>query len=174
MSDTPIELVEYDPGWPDRYEAEEKRLVAVLGRRIERVEHVGSTAVPGLPAEPVVDIAATVEDWDGVDECDTPLRSIRYERVPGTAAADEPRRYYEKRPADGQAFDLRLRPAGSPEFERRVRFRDHLRENSDAAARYERLKRHAAEDHPDDRQAYAAAKTEFVESVLEDAPRAET
>ena len=59
----PIELAEYDPGWPALYEREAARIQAALGENVVRLEHVGSTSVPGLPAKPIIDIVLEVSDY---------------------------------------------------------------------------------------------------------------
>lgn len=169
MSDDPITLVEYDPEWPQRYRRERENVLGAIGDRVVRIEHVGSTAVPGLAAKPIVDVTATVEDWVTVDRVVEPIESIGYEYVPESAEAEDPWRYFEKRPEDGQAFNLHLRPVGSDHVEKNVLFRDFLRDNPERAREYEQLKREAADAHPDDLQAYSEAKTEFVESVIDDA-----
>ena len=167
MSSDLVTVVEYDPRWPERYEREEERLLDAIGGRVERIEHVGSTAVPGLAAKPIVDVTATLADWDQAGECVGPVESLGYEYFPESAERDPEWRYFERRSDDGQAFNLHLRPSRSDHLERNLRLRDYLREHPEAAREYEEIKREAAAEHPDDIEAYSEAKTDFIESVLE-------
>lgn len=167
MSSDLVTVVEYDPRWPERYEREEERLLDAIGECVERIEHVGSTAVPGLAAKPIVDITATLADWDEADDCVGPVENLRYDYFPESAERDSEWRYFERRPEDGQAFNLHLRPSGIDHLERNLRLRDYLREHPGAAREYEEIKREAAVEHPDDIEAYSEAKTEFIESVME-------
>ena len=159
-------LVEYDPDWPARYEAEKNHICDAIGRRLDRIEHIGSTAVEGLAAKPIIDITATIDGWDRVDKCIDPLKALGYDYIPESADVKPAWRYFEKRPDDAQAFNLHLRPRDSKEVEKNLLLRDHLRNNPETAYRYENVKRHAAAVHPDDLQAYSEAKTEFIQSTL--------
>ena len=157
-----IELHEYDPAWPVRYDAEEKRLQEVLGGRVVRVEHAGSTAVPGLAAKPIIDIVLEVADT--ADEA---------AYVPDLEAAGyrlqhrEPD-WFEHRLFNGPATDINLHvfSAGCTETDRMVRFRDWLRTHPKDRARYEAVKRDLSQRDWKYVQQYADAKTEVVAEIV--------
>lgn len=171
MNDVQIRLVEYNPEWINQYEAEKDRITAAIGPRIGRIEHIGSTAVEGLAAKPIIDITATIDKWSQVGDCIEPLETLSYNYIPESADVEPAWRYFEKRPDDGQAFNLHLRPKDSQEVEKNLLLRDYLRNHSEVAQQYEEIKRRAAAEYPDDLQAYSEAKTEFIESILDAARR---
>ena len=156
----PVEIVSYDPAWPARYEAERRRLAGMLPGA--EIEHFGSTAVPGLGAKPVIDVIALVDDLDRP----IPVLIERggYSFPAGYNAGLERRRWLCRPSAAVRDFHLTLTDDSS-EFERRLRFRDALRADGALAREYESLKRSLAERFRDDREAYTAAKAEFIASA---------
>lgn len=160
--DGPVLLAEYDPRWPGLYEREAERIRSVLGDRVLLLEHVGSTSVPGLAAKPIIDILLVVADPAEEDAYVPDLERAGYRlwiREPD---------WHQHRLLKGPDTDINLHvhPPGSPEIERHLRFRDHLR--SDAADRelYERTKRELAARRWTYVQQYADAKSEVVEAIL--------
>jgi GrpB-like predicted nucleotidyltransferase (UPF0157 family) len=158
----PIELREYDPCWPDRYADHASRLRAALGERAVRIEHVGSTSVPGLVAKPIVDIVLEVPDS---------AREVAY--VGDLVAAGYVLRirepdWFEHRLFDTDPRDVNLHvfPAGCSETERMVRFRDWLRSNASDRKLYVRTKRELAARGWTYTQQYADAKTDVVEQIM--------
>ena len=154
-----IVIVEYDPSWPQRFERERARLERALGARALGVEHVGSTAVPGLAAKPIVDILVTVVDPTD-DEIAAAMEAVGYElrvrepahRMFRTAARD---------------IHVHLWAPDSPEVNRLLAFREHLRDFSPDRLAYEALKRELAGRSRRDMNEYADAKGPFIERVLE-------
>src|SRR5581483_5441552 len=94
---TVIEVVDYDPAWPGIYETERAAIVAALGPMVERIEHTGSTAVPGLAAKPIVDVLLGLSGAHELDACVAPLQSIGYEYVAQYESQMPFRRYFRKR-----------------------------------------------------------------------------
>jgi GrpB-like predicted nucleotidyltransferase (UPF0157 family) len=139
------------------------RIEAALGDLQARVEHVGSTAVPGLAAKPIVDIDVIVQRVD-VDRAVERLAPIGYR--PGEHRLAIPDRHALAWPEGEQRHHVNVCPSDSAELERHVRFRDRLREDPVLAREYGELKRELARLHRDDRVAYSEAKTGFVEGVL--------
>lgn len=168
MTSRPVSVVEYDPSWPARFAALAARAAAALARLPEvpaRVEHVGSTAVPGLPAKPVIDLDVVVAPGD-VPRAIARLTTLGYvhegdKGLPGREAfrwpAGEPRHH------------LYLCTADAPAYRDHVLFRDHLRAHPEVAAAYAALKRVLAARHADDRDAYQAAKSAFIAAVTRQA-----
>jgi GrpB-like predicted nucleotidyltransferase (UPF0157 family) len=162
-SRTPIEVVPYDEEWPKSFELWRRRLAAALGPAALRIEHVGSTAVPGLAAKPVVDLQVSVADIDdemgyvpAIESTGVPLRS-----------RDDLHRYF--RPPTGQprVVQIHVCEAGGTWEGDHIVFRDHLRAHPEVAASYGRLKLELAARWRDDRYAYTDAKTGFILDVLE-------
>ena len=163
--DEPIEIVDYDPEWPARFEAWRGRLSHALDDSARRIEHVGSTSIPGLPAKPVIDILITVRDPDledsyapGIESCGVQLRS-----------RDELHRYF--RPFAGRPRDVQVHvcAVGSNWERRHLLFRDFLRSSESARDAYLEAKHTAARLWRDDRVAYADAKTEVIARLMSDA-----
>jgi len=161
--DGPVLLAGYDPEWPKQYQREAERIRAVLGGRVLLLEHVGSTAVPGLAAKPIIDILLVV-----ADPADEEAYVPDLERAGYRLWIREPD-WHQHRLLKGPDTDINLHvhPPDSPEIGRHLRFRDHLR--SDAADRelYEAAKRELAARRWAYVQQYADAKTEVVEAILE-------
>ncbi|USZ68311.1 GrpB family protein [Halorussus salilacus] len=160
-----VELREHDPAWTRRYEAEVERLQSVAGDRLRAFEHVGSTAVEGLAAKPVIDLVGTVDSLDDATDLVGVLESHGYEYRPNDEVPD--RLFFARGPRSNRTHYLSICERESDTYREQVAFRDYLRENPEAAAEYEALKRDLADAHPDDRAAYTAGKSAFVERALQ-------
>ena len=164
--DEPIAVVPYDAEWPRRFEAERALLQRVLAPWLEGgIHHVGSTAVRGLAAKPVVDIVAGVRNLEEARAAFEPLREQSYHYAPhrpGIAHhfAKPSLRRWEV------THSLHLTQPGSDLWCERLAFRDALRDDSALAAEYEALKLGLAHAHPHDITAYTAGKRAFVTRVL--------
>ena len=155
-----VELAPSEPEWADRYAAEEARIAGALGRVAVRIEHVGSTSVPGLPAKPVIDIQVSVASFEPLDAYAGPLAALGYHHRPDP---EEPQhRYFSRRDGDGLGFHVHVCESGSPWERRHLGFRDAMRSDADLRARYLAEKRRAAGLHPNDPLAYAEEKTAFI------------
>jgi GrpB-like predicted nucleotidyltransferase (UPF0157 family) len=164
-----IEIRPYDPDWPRQFEAERARIAGALGDRARRIDHHGSTAVPGLAAKPVIDIQISVDALHPIGAYATALASLGYVHVPHEDDAVCP---FFHRPAEWpHTHHVHVVAAGGDEERRTLAFRDYLRENPDAAREYEALKRQLAASHSgsdfSSHQAYAQAKTAFVRRILD-------
>jgi GrpB-like predicted nucleotidyltransferase (UPF0157 family) len=159
--DEPVRLVPYDPAWEAMFEAEAVEIRRVIGRWITGgVHHVGSTAVPGLEAKPIIDIAVGVESLDASRPCIGLLAELDYLYAP--YRADVMHWFCKPDPAR-RTHHLHLIPTDSPRFSDELAFRDYLRAHPADAAEYAALKRRLAAEHADDREAYTRAKAGFVE-----------
>ena len=157
----PIEVVDYDPSWPARFEAEEMRLRSALGDVALRIEHVGSTAVPGLAAKPTVDIQVSVPDIEDMGAYRVPLEELGYEYVPDRDFPDYPFFGWPAR-AQPRTFNLHVCQADTEMEHRHLRFRDRLRADDQLRGEYARLKRELAAQHGNDVQGYTDAKDDFI------------
>lgn len=164
------EVCPYDPRWAARARAECEQLAQLLAPWLTgRVEHAGSTAVPGLAAKPVIDLMAPVSDLDlAAEQAQGRLAADGWCYVPPDLDQRPWRRFFVKPDVSGQrrAAHLHLMQAGHPRWAQQITFRDALRQDGQLAKRYEDLKRHLARQHGHDREAYTAGKAQFVATVL--------
>lgn len=157
-----VEIADYDPAWPERFEAEAARIRRALRGVAVRIEHVGSTAVPGLAAKPTIDIQISVHSFAPEEAFRAPLERLGYVFYPD----DVPdHRFF--RPPDGRprSSHVHVCEAGSAWERGHLAFRDYLRGHPDVAAEYEALKRRIAELFPHDSQGYAEAKDPFIRPI---------
>jgi len=160
-----LRLVEYDPVWPQRFASEAVLIAGVLGDLALRIEHVGSTAVPGLMAKPVLDVAVAVRNEADADGCVAPLVAIGY-RYRGQHG-DDPRHRYYVRDYNGQrAVHVHLYILPAKAWEDLIAFRDALRTHPDLAAAYAAEKLRVAEAVAWNKFQYSLAKGPFIENVL--------
>jgi GrpB-like predicted nucleotidyltransferase (UPF0157 family) len=155
--DARIEIVEYDASWPDRFRAEAERLAGVVPGL--SWHHIGSTAVPGLAAKPIIDMMALAENID--EHLPALVERGGYQCPVAYNAALVGRRWLCRPSAAYRTHHLHL-VADPHELDRRLRFRDALRDDPQLAFEYAALKRTLAERMPDDREGYTAAKTAFI------------
>jgi GrpB-like predicted nucleotidyltransferase (UPF0157 family) len=158
-----IVIVEYDPAWPQEFARLRDRAQDALGDLALSIEHVGSTAVPGLAAKPVIDMVVVIASDDDLEEAIRRLEAMGY-RARGELGV--PGREAFTWPEGERRHHLYVSPGTSDELRAQVRFRDMLLADPELARRYEILKRDLAERYRDDRPAYTDAKTEFIESAL--------
>jgi GrpB-like predicted nucleotidyltransferase (UPF0157 family) len=158
----PIELVDYDPAWPELYEREAEKIHAALGEGVLRLEHAGSTSVPGLAAKPIIDIVLTVADSADEDSYVPALEAAGY----GLAIRERDWHEHRALKSTDPKVNLHVFSAGCPEIERMLVFRDRLRANKADRDLYERTKRDLARRTWEYTQDYADAKSEVVEEIL--------
>jgi GrpB-like predicted nucleotidyltransferase (UPF0157 family) len=158
--DAPIEIVEYDPAWPARFESERQRLEALLPGA--SIHHIGSTAVLGMAAKPVIDLMALVEDVDA--PVPVLVEHGGYEYPTQFNAELSHRRWLCRPSAELRTHHLHLVDARA-ELDRHLGFRDRLRSSARLRDEYARLKRDLAASFGDDREAYAEAKSAFIQRV---------
>lgn len=160
--DGPVQLAEYDRGWPGRFEREARRIRAALGERVRLLEHVGSTSVPGLPAKPIIDIVLAVPDSSDEGGYVPAMEGAGY-----VLRIREPEwlehRLFRTHEAD---VNVHVFTDGEPEIGRMLAFRDRLRSSDEDRALYERTKRELAARTWKYVQHYADAKTDVVQGIL--------
>ena len=164
-----IELVPSNPEWPQRFEEESARLRAIIpADLLIDLQHIGSTAVPGLAAKPIIDILATVTDLEAAKTRSIgPLEAAGY--AFWTENPDTDRLFFVKGlppSAPRRTHHLHIMEAG-PGALKHIAFRDYLRDHPDEAARYAALKQDLARQYRTDREAYTAAKGAYIEGVLD-------
>lgn len=164
MDETPITIAKYDPAWADQFEEERQRLHVWISEYTTRIEHVGSTSVPGLGAKPIIDITAVVTDVDGFwSDLDKLSAAFGYElsHIPG------PHLMLQRTDRSGQMYNLHLVRKSNDLWKADLLFREYLRANPDVCDEYEAVKREAAAAHPNDIDAYNETKGDFCQSILE-------
>ena len=159
----PVVVVEYDWRWPELFESLRTRVTAVLGEMAARVEHVGSTAVPGLAAKPVIDIDVLLRSDEVLFAAIERLARLGYVHRGNLGV---PEREAFATPANDPPHHLYVCPPQSAEFRRHVAFRDYLRLHTKEAKAYAELKIALAGRFREDRVAYNEGKTEFVAGIL--------
>lgn len=166
----PIVIVDYDPRWPRLYDEEKTNILRVIGPMVVGIEHIGSTAVPGLAAKPIIDIMVGVQHLSDATWCIQPLRSLGYEYVQEHEKSIPDRRYFRKggMPGTGQGstHHLHMAEAGGDFWGRQLLFRDYLRGHAEEARRYADLKKTLAARFSSDRESYTNAKTDYIQDVL--------
>jgi putative glutamine amidotransferase len=156
-------IAPYDPDWPSRFDAEAARIREALGDEVVRVDHVGSTSVPGLAAKPIVDIQVSVRSMVPRTAYVEPLMELGY-RWALDAWTDE--HEYFSRDRDGeQAIHVHVCAVGGEWEQRHLAFRDWLRAHPEDAVAYEALKRRLASRHPRDIFTYVDGKTAFIRGI---------
>lgn len=157
-----ITLLEYDPCWPKLFDRESKRIRSALGNKALQVEHVGSTAVPGLCAKPIIDILLVVMDSSNESSYVPDLEEAGY-----TLHIREPE-WFEHRVFKGPDTDINLHvfSKGASEVDRMLRFRDWLRTDNSDRNKYERVKRDLAQREWRHVQHYADAKDSIVQEIM--------
>ena len=159
----PIIIEDYDPRWPEQFELLRSRVAPALGTLAAAFDHVGSTAVPGLAAKPIIDIDVLLHSAADLFEAITRLAILGYKHrgdlgVIGREAFHPP--------SNDVPHHLYLHGPESREYARHISFRNHMRANPQDARAYERLKRALAQQFRNNREAYNLGKSEFVEAIL--------
>lgn len=170
-----IEVVEHDPGWRSKFEREAATLRNVFGDRVIAIHHIGSTAVPGLGAKPIVDILIVLDETASIHSFDAAMEALGYRVrgecldavIPGTPG----RFYFSKDTAGVRTHHVHACAQGHSEILDKLAFRDYLRTHQADAAAYGELKRRLALAHCHDNVGYMQGKDAFVKAMLVNARR---
>ncbi len=172
-----ITIVPYDTSWPEEFVAVAQPLHAVLGELALRIDHIGSTSVPGLAAKDIIDVQVTVEDFTCMPQLVTALGSLGYTQVPEYTRDHLPPLYqgpdtdWEKRyfrpPANQRPTHLHIRALGRPNQRYPILFRDYLRAHPMASAAYAQIKINLSRHHPDDADFYYDIKDPLCDIVID-------
>ena len=159
----PITIENYDPRWPEQCAALCSKLSKALGQLAARIEHVGSTAVPGLAAKPIIDIDVLLQNPADLPEVIRILAALGYKHCGELGVLG---REAFQAPTGEFPHHLYVCRPDSPEFHRHIAFRDYLRAHPSDAEAYSRLKRTLAVQFAADREGYNRAKTEFIQEIV--------
>jgi len=166
-----VMLSTYNKRWPAIYRAERKLLRNSLGKLAISVAHIGSTAVPGLCAKPILDVMVSVLSIENAEKNLSRFERCGY-RVKPREEDPVPGRLFFSKDIDGlRCFHLHVTAAGSTFCKEHLRFRNVLRKDAKAARAYARIKLRLSKRFPDDRNAYIDGKAKFISDVLKKKPR---
>jgi GrpB-like predicted nucleotidyltransferase (UPF0157 family) len=159
-----VQVVPHDPRWREAFAAEAEHVAAALGPNAVAVHHVGSTAIPGIHAKPIIDLLVEVRDLAELDARSAAMESLGYQvmgeyGLPG-------RRYFRKDDLEGtRTHHVHVFRAGSAEAERHLAFRDYMIAHPADAQRYGELKQKLAAEHPWSMDAYMDGKDAFIKEM---------
>lgn len=165
----PIEILPYDPRWPHLYEQARREILGAIAPYVICIEHIGSTAVPGLAAKPVIDILIGVRSLQEASAFIPPLSLLGYTYIPEHEDVLPERRYLQRIVDGAHTHHLHMVEPQSDFFKVHLLFRDYLRAHPDEAQNYATLKYRLARQHRLDREAYSEAKTGFINNILQKA-----
>jgi len=155
----------YDSNWPIIYQAERKLILKACRDKIQAIEHIGSTSVPGLSAKPIIDILLGVGELADADYIIPAMNSLGYDYINKYENVMPYRRYFDK----NKKYHVHCVEVGTSFWERHLAFRDYLRINDKVRDDYDNLKRKLAEKDWSDSNDYAYAKTDFVKGIEKEA-----
>lgn len=155
----PIIIAPYDPAWPEKFEKEANMLRDLLGDLAVQIHHIGSTAVPGLAAKPIIDILLEVSNLDALDDHSDGFLTLGYE--PKGAFGIPGRRYFRKG-ADRRTHHIHAFRTGDPNLDRHLSFRDYLIAHPEVATAYGDIKKEAARRANNHIEAYGSVKGPFI------------
>lgn len=158
----PIEIVPWDPAWRRLFEDMRARLAAALGDQAVRIDHVGSTSMPGMPAKPIIDIQISVPDVDDTDAYREQIEARGF----GLRFIEAGHRYFRPPPPLPRLYQVHVCASGSDWERVHLLFRDYLRTHQDVATEYGRMKMRLANKHRNERIEYNDEKGPFIDAVV--------
>jgi GrpB-like predicted nucleotidyltransferase (UPF0157 family) len=167
MADT-VMIAQYDPTWPERFLTQARAFREALGGTAQRIDHIGSTAIPGLAAKPIIDIQISVAAFEPLDAYRVPLEDLGY--IFRAANPERTKRYFREAPTQRRTH-IHVRRAGSWAEQFALLFRDYMRRHADDAQRYAALKYQLAAQYGADRAGYTDAKDPFIWEIMKKADR---
>jgi GrpB-like predicted nucleotidyltransferase (UPF0157 family) len=172
-----ISIVAYDTSWPEAFISVAQPLRTALGDVALRIDHIGSTSVPGLAAKDIIDVQVTVKDFSCTSQLVSALGSLGYSLIPHITGDHLPPLYqgpeadWEKRmfrpPANQRPIHLHIRALGRPNQRYPLLFRDYLRAHPVASAAYAQIKTSLSQRHPDDIDFYYDIKDPLCDIVID-------
>jgi len=158
-----LQITPYNPRWPDLFRQEARQIFKVLPGQIILIHHIGSTAIAGIKAKPIIDFLIEVHQIESVDANSKAMITLGYDPrgengIPG-------RRYFVKGTAGVHSHHLHVFQVGHPDVARHLDFRDYLRSHPDQAQAYSQLKEKLAQKYQNDPVSYTDGKTEFIREI---------
>lgn len=159
-----VVLIPHNPAWAQLFQAEAAELQAAIGPYVLDIQHVGSTAIPGIPAKPIIDIGIAVANFEEAARCIAPVEALGY-LYRGELGIPR-RHYFVKRVGGNSTYHLHMNEVQSTDWQQQIALRDYLRQHPAVAQEYAALKVRLAEQFPIDRVAYTEGKSGFISQVL--------
>jgi GrpB-like predicted nucleotidyltransferase (UPF0157 family) len=164
----PVAIVNYNQDWPKLYLKEKQKIInTVSPKNISRIEHIGSTSVPGLSAKPTIDILLEIPDITNCDDLVQRLHKLDYHYIPKPENPPPHMMFakgYSEKGLTGQTFHIHVRYPGDWD---EIVFRDYLINNPDTALDYVNLKQRLSVEFKNDREKYTGSKTDFIKKVIQ-------
>lgn len=156
-----VEIVNYDPSWPELYTKEKSRIIEACGDKVHTIEHIGSTSVPGLGAKPIIDILLGVKILSDAEDIIPSMQNLGYTYKSAFEDVMPYRRYFTK----PDKYHVHTVETGSPFWKRHMNFRNYLRLHDEVRDNYFKIKTDLAEKEWNDINDYAFAKTNFIRDI---------
>jgi GrpB-like predicted nucleotidyltransferase (UPF0157 family) len=167
VGDEPVELSEPDAMWSRRFEAIRRQLAKALGPTAVRIDHIGSTAVPSIPAKPIIDVQVSVNQLEAEDRYQPQIEALGWP----LRARELAHRFFRPPAGEARTVHIHVCETGGSWERDHLLFRDYLRAHPGRAAEYAALKRQLAASFGNDRPAYTRSKVPFIEATLAVAER---
>ncbi len=158
-----VEIAPYDPHWPDLFTQEANRIKNALGNQLKEIYHIGSTAIPNMPAKPVIDMMLVCDDLDQIDFIKEKLSSLNYHNLRRQIIPH--RSFFIRRQDNNISFHLHIHERGSSQIKRHVNFRDYVIQHPADAKAYATLKINLAKQFSDDMNSYVFGKDKLVQEI---------
>jgi GrpB-like predicted nucleotidyltransferase (UPF0157 family) len=158
-----IKLANHDPAWEQAYRLEAAQVFHVLAPRVRGIHHIGSTAIDGIKAKPIIDLLVEVDDIQAVDAYQSLMQRCGY--IPKGEYGMPGRRFFIKGDEEHHTHHIHVFQAGHPEIARHLDYRDYLQAHPDEAQAYSTLKEELACKFPHDIDAYTNGKTAFIKDI---------
>ena len=166
MASAPLVIADYNPEWPSMYEEEKALILKAIGHIIAGIEHIGSTAIPGLGAKPIIDIMIGLHRLDDAAECIPPLEALGHKYHPEFEDQVPERRFFRKGPDEARTHHIHMVELASQFWNDRLLFREYMRTHEEDAMLYLLMKKELAVRFGSNRRGYSDAKASFVAAIL--------
>lgn len=160
-----VVLEDYNPKWKELFEEEKKILEEVLKEKAVRIEHVGSTAVPGLKSKPIIDICVVVKNLEDAREFEELLKPLDYHFREHQGVDD--RYFYAKGPEENRTHYVHCETEDSKSYQNHILFRDYLRNHPKYIKEYAKIKEELEKEYKNIRSEYTKGKADFISKVIE-------
>jgi len=164
-----VKLVEHNPKWRQNFEHEEKKIRKVFGRDALEIQHVGSTAISGIPAKPIIDIVLIVLSLQKARRYEKKLKEIGYEIKKNDTRKE--RLFFTKGPEEKRTHYLHIGKIGSGYAEDMILFKDYLCNHRDIAKQYSDLKKSLAKKYQEKREIYTTKKEKLIKEIVKKAKK---
>ncbi len=158
-----VDVISYHSSWPARYQHEAALIQSALGTDVCAIHHIGSTAIPGMSAKPVIDIMLECQNLNDIDRIKIELSPLGYTEFRRSVVPHWS--FFSRKVAVPVSFHLHVREVGDPQIKRHIRFRDYLTRHPQDAAAYQALKVQLANQHQHDIKQYVMGKDKFVQMI---------